>query len=281
MLLAVWTSRTRAFTEWTYTPVMNESQRPQVIHRVGSLLRAVAALESSGCSTSALARETGLARPTAHRLLVSLAEEGLVDRDLKSGKWSLGPELYLLGSLAASRYDITDRSRDILRDLARETGESVFLSARRGDETVCIASEEGSFPLRSHVLHIGIRFPLGVATAGMVILSHLPDREIDEYLARSDVTGEWGPQHSREKIAERIAETRLNGYTVNPELLVEGSWGMGAAVFDTQGSPAWALSITGVESRFREERRRELGDFLLREAHRLTQLLADRPRSRG
>jgi len=142
---------------------MNEAQRPQVIHRVGSILRAVAALESSGSSTSALARETGLARPTVHRLLVSLAEEGLVDRDLKSGKWSLGPELYLLGSLAAGRYDITDRSRDILRDLARETGESVFLSARRGDETVCIASEEGSFPLRSHVLYVGIRLPLGVA----------------------------------------------------------------------------------------------------------------------
>ena len=260
---------------------MDDAQRPQVIRRVGALFRAIAALESSGSSTSALARETGLARPTVHRLLVSLAVEGLVDRDQKSGKWSLGPELYLLGSLAAGRYDITDRSRDILRDLARETGESVFLSARRGDETVCIASEEGSFPLRSHVLYVGIRLPLGVASAGLVILSHLPDRDIDDYLSRADVTGEWGTQHRRDEIAERIAETRLNGYAVNPGLLVEGSWGMGAAVFDAQGSPAWALSITGVESRFREERRRELGELLLRQAHRLTQLLADRPRSRG
>jgi DNA-binding IclR family transcriptional regulator len=115
----------------------------------------------------------------------------------------------------------------------------------------------------------------------MVILAHMPERDVDDYLNRADVTGEWGLQHSREKIAERIAETRLNGYTVNPGLLVEGSWGMGAAVFDAQGSPAWALSITGVESRFREERRRELGELLLRAAHRLTQLLADRPRSRG
>ncbi|MFF0814535.1 IclR family transcriptional regulator [Rhodococcus sp. NPDC003318] len=252
---------------------MDEPVKPQVIRRVGALLRAIAAAPTAGASTSDVARAAGLARPTAHRLLSSLAEEGLVDRDQKSGLWSLGPELYLLGSQAAGRYDITDLARDILRDLARETGESAFLSARRGDETVCVASEEGSFPLRSHVLHIGIRLPLGVASAGLVILSHLPDREIDEYLGRHELTAAWGSEHSTDGIRERIDATRLTGYCVNPGLLVEGSWGMGAAVFDAADQPAWALSLTGVESRFPETRRHELGELLLRQAHRLTQRL--------
>lgn len=250
--------------------------RPHVIGRVAALLRAIAATEPDGASTSDLARAAGLARPTAHRLLTSLAEEGLVDRDNRTGRWSLGAELYLLGSQAAGRYDITDNARDILRDLARETGESAFLSARRGDETVCIASEEGSFPLRSHVLHVGLRLPLGVASAGLVILSHLPDREITEYFARHDLTGNWGEQHSRDHIETRIAQTRLTGYCINPGLLVNGSWGMGAAVFDAADQPAWALSLTGVESRFPPERRGELGELLLRQAHRLTQRLRRR-----
>ena len=252
---------------------MDEVGKSQVIGRTGALLRAIAAREPAGASTTDLARASDLARPTAHRLLASLADEGLVDRDGQTGKWSLGPELYLLGSLAASRYDITDLAGDVLRALARETGESAFLSARRGDETVCLAGEEGSFPLRSHVLHDGIRFPLGVASAGLVILSHLPDRDVDDYLARVDLTEKWGPVHGRDPLTERIEATRLSGYAVNPGLIVEGSWGMGAAVFDRWGSPAWALSITGVESRFREERRGELGDLLLRAAHQLTQQL--------
>ncbi|MBH0120836.1 IclR family transcriptional regulator [Rhodococcus sp. HM1] len=252
---------------------METEQRPQVIGRVSALLRAVAGYEPHGSSTTELARATGLARPTAHRLLTSLAEEGLVDRDPKSGRWSLGPELYLLGSLAAERYDITDLAGEILRGIARETGETAHLSARRGDGTVCLASEEGSFPLRSHVLYAGRRLPLGVASAGLVILSHLPDHDIDEYLSRTDLTAEWGPAHSRAAVEERIEQTRLAGYATNPALLVEGSWGMGAAVFDHRNSPAWALSVTGVESRFREDRRPELGELLLREAHRLTQLL--------
>lgn len=241
-----------------------------VIARVGALLRAVGARESSGGSTTEVATAAGLARPTAHRLLMAMAEEGLVDRDLKTGRWSLGPELYLLGASAANRYDIVEQARDIVDVLARESGESTFLSARRGDETVCVHSQEGSFPLRSHVLHVGIRFPLGVASAGLVILSHLPDRDIDDYFARTNPEPQWGAPHSETAIRERIAATRRTGYAVNPALLVEGSWGIGAAVFDRNGQPAWALSLTGVETRFKPARRRELGALLLEQAHQLS-----------
>lgn len=241
------------------------------------MLRAVGSAEPTGASTTELARATSLARPTAHRLLTSLADEGFLDRDSGTGRWRLGPELYLLGSAAASRYDITDHARRVVHTLATTSGESAFLSARRGDETVCLLREDGSFPLRSHVLYEGIRLPLGVASAGLVILAHLPDREVGEYLGRSDLQPEWGPQHSPDALAARITATRETGYAVNPALLVEGSWGIGAAVFDRTGAPAWALSLTGVETRFRRERHHELGTLLLEQAHVLTGLL--RPRS--
>jgi len=257
---------------------MSTGAQGQLIKRVTAVLRTISAHEPHGVTTSEAARETDLARPTVHRLLSSLTDEGLVDRDAATGRWTLGPELYLLGSLASMRYDITDLAGDVVRELARATGESAFLSARRGDETVCLLREEGSFPLRSHVLHIGIRLPLGVASAGLVILSHMPDPEIDAYLSRVDLVPEWGPQHSREELGKRIEATRLTGYAVNPALLVEGSWGLGAAVFDHRGAPTWALSLTGVESRFRPDRIPELGEALLDGAHRLTQRLRQRGR---
>lgn len=245
-----------------------------VVARVGRVLRSVGAHEPGGVSTSALARHAGLARPTAHRLLTSLTVEGLVDRDGQSGLWRLGPELYLLGAAAATRYDIREDARDIVRSLAEQTGESAFLTARRGDETVCLLQQDGSFPLRSHVLHEGIRFPLGVASAGLVILSHLQEREVRSYLERIDLSPQWGATHSAAALQERVDQTRTAGYATNPGLIVEGSWGMGAAVFDPSGSPAWALSITGVETRFRADRRPDLGQQLLTAAHRLSQRLA-------
>jgi DNA-binding IclR family transcriptional regulator len=241
-----------------------------VVARVGAVLRAVASAEPDGASTTELGKLAGLARPTAHRMLVSLADEHLVTRDPETGRWSLGPELYLLGVGAAYRYDVTDQARTVITRLARETGESAFFSARRGDETVCVLNEEGSFPLRSHVLHVGIRFPLGVASAGLAILSHLHDRDVDAYFARVQPESAWGAAHSETAIRARIAATRETGYAVNPALIVEGSWGLGAAVFDRRGHPAWALSLTGVETRFKPERHHELGTLLLELAHLLS-----------
>lgn len=248
-----------------------------VIGKICALLRAAGGEEPSGSSTTALAQAAGVARPTAHRLLSSLAAEGFVDRDSGTGRWLLGPEIYLLGSMAALRYDITDQARNIVQHLATESGESAFLSARRGTETVCLLRVEGSFPLRSHVLYEGIRLPLGVASAGLAILAHLSDREVEQYLDGADLVAEWGESHSSDEIRRRVALTRATGFAVNPALLVEGSWGLGAAVFDRAGQPAWALSLTGVETRFRDDRRRELGKLLLDSAHRLTVQLGERP----
>jgi DNA-binding IclR family transcriptional regulator len=241
-----------------------------VVARVAALLGAVGAAEPAGASTTELGRIANLARPTAHRLLTSLAEVGLIDRDAKTGRWSLGPEMYLLGAVAANRYDVSGQARDVVNRLATETGESAFLSARRGDETVCILSVEGSFPLRSHVLREGIRFPLGVASAGLAILSHLPAGEVDDYFSRARPVTDWGDEHSEESIRARIEATRITGYAVNPALIVEGSWGIAAAVFDQNGRPSWALSLTGVETRFKADRRHELGTLLLEQAHLLS-----------
>ena len=247
----------------------------QAISRAAAVLRVVSAAAPNPVASARIATELGITRPTAHRVAGVLAVEGFLDRDPLRGGWLLGPELYLMGAVAAVRYDVTVVAAEHVRSLARESGESAFLSARRGDETVCLLREEGSFPLRSFVLHEGIRFPLGVASAGLAILAMLPDDEREAYLARVSLQT-WGDDHAEPALRERLAQTRESGVAVNPGLLVEGSWGMGAAVLDATGRPAWALSLTGVESRFRPDRRRELGRLLLEHAHALGRELGRR-----
>lgn len=229
-----------------------------------------------GITTTEAARQTELARPTVHRLLAALAAEGFCDHDRKAGRWLLGPELYLMGAVAAERYDIGELAREHVQALAEATGESAFLSARRGDETVCLLRQDGAFPIRSFVLYEGRRFPLGVASAGIAILAFLPDSVVKRYLESNDFSGTYGPAHDAASLRGKVTETRRLGYSVNPGLVVEGSWGMGAAVFDSSGQPAWALSLTGIESRFAPERRPELGRLLLHHAHQLSQKLRGR-----
>ncbi|WP_295787179.1 IclR family transcriptional regulator [uncultured Microbacterium sp.] len=249
----------------------------QAIARAAHLLRLVTAAGDGGAGVADLAREAGLTRPTAHRLLSALRAEGLVDRDDATGHWLPGPELFLMGSVAASRFDITAIARDVVRSLAVRTEESAFLSVRRGDETVCLVREDGSFPIRSFVLSEGVRFPLGVASAGLAILAFLPPEDADAYLERHpELSERWGASHSPARLRSRIADTKARGYAVNPGLIVEGSWGVGAAVFTRAGDPQWALSLTGVEFRFGGERLAELGRILLAHAHQLSTRIAAR-----
>ncbi len=251
------------------TPV----QGAQVVTRIASLLRLVGQT-AEGAPLVDLVRSSGLTRPTVHRLLSSLAAEGLLEHDPASGNWVLGPEVLLLGSVASARFPLEDIARPSLRRLAEETGESAFFSIRRGAETVCLLREEGSFPVRSFVLHEGVRFPLGVASAGTAIMAFLPPAEQDELLAGwAAHAGPFAAAHTADVVRANLAATREAGYAVNPGLVLEGSWGMGAAVFDARGRPAWALSLTGIEPRFREDRRDWLGRLLLDEAHKMSTLL--------
>ncbi|KFF60560.1 IclR family transcriptional regulator [Cryobacterium sp. MLB-32] len=248
-------------------------QGAQVVGRVALLLRLVGQ-NPAGRPLAQLVRESGLTRPTVHRLLTSMLGEGLLDHDSSTGTWRYGPEIFVMGSVAAQSYPIEDLARPSLRRLAEETGESAFLSIRRGSETICLVREEGSFPIRSFVLHEGVRFPLGVASAGLAIMAYLSADEVDQLLVQDEAFIErWGEQHSPDAIRAHIEQTRATGYAVNPELILEGSWGMGAAIFDRANRPAWALSLTGIEPRFRAGRQPYLGQMLLDEAHKITQKL--------
>ncbi|WP_404810197.1 IclR family transcriptional regulator [Microbacterium terricola] len=247
----------------------------QSVARAAQLLRLVTSAGAEGLAVADLARRAELTRPTAHRLLSALRHEGLVDQDEQTGRWMPGPELYLMGTVAASRYDITGIARDIVRSLAVRTEESAFLSVRRGDETVCLLREEGSFPIRSFVLSEGVRFPLGVASAGLAILAFLPPHDVDAYFERHpDLADAWGPAHGEKRLRSRLRDTQSRGYALNPGLIVEGSFGLGAAVFTREGHPQWALSLTGVQFRFGPDRIAELGRILLAHAHQLTTRIA-------
>ena len=251
-------------------------QGAQVVGRIAALLRIISR-KPEGAALVEVVRESGLTRPTVHRLLTSLAAEGLLDHDGATGNWVLGTEALLMGSVAAARFPVEDIARPSLRRLAEETGESAFFSVRRGGETVCLLREEGPFPIRSFVLHEGVRFPLGVASAGNAIMAFLPKAEQEEILARwDDHAGTFAPTHPVALVRDNLARTHHDGYSVNPGLVLEGSWGMGAAVFDAQDRPAWALSLTGIEPRFRKERQDFLGRLLLEEAHQITGRLHSR-----
>src|SRR5512139_3534134 len=96
----------------------------QVINRAASILRALRA--SGGLTLSQLAREVGLARTTAYRIVATLESEGLLTTATPDGKIQLGIELISLA--AAVRTDLRRELHPYLEELSLRVDETVDLA---------------------------------------------------------------------------------------------------------------------------------------------------------
>lgn len=125
------------------------------------------ALEVRPLSLADLVTVTGLPRATAHRLATALERRGLVRRDVE-GRFMLGLRLVALGNAAAETWPLATAAAGPLAALRDETGESVQLFVRDGEERVCIAALQSPHGLRT-IVPLGARLPLTAGSAARVL----------------------------------------------------------------------------------------------------------------
>jgi DNA-binding IclR family transcriptional regulator len=145
----------------------------RTVDRAVGLLDAIA--RAAPCTLNDLARETGLARPTAHRLAVALEEHRLLVRD-DDGRFRLGARLVGWGAAAGAALALVEPARGILQRLSAETGESAQLYVREGDQRVCVVTHERPTGLRDTV-PLGAVMPLTRGSGGRVLLAWADDRD--------------------------------------------------------------------------------------------------------
>jgi DNA-binding IclR family transcriptional regulator len=239
----------------------------QSIDRAATLLLLVGRAGPSGARLSELVEQCDLAKPTVRRMLLALVRAGLLDQDLETRRYYIGPEIYVLGTLASTRFGIHPISLGSLVRLSQETGDTAFLSVPRGGYSICVHREEGPYPIRVHALHAGDRHPLGVGAGSLAMLSALPDHEVEEVLAtNAEALAEKYPHHPPSVLRSLVQETRAKGYALNPGMLLASSWGVGVPIRGADGRPVGALSIAAIESRLSEARQQEIASLLKKEA---------------
>jgi DNA-binding IclR family transcriptional regulator len=128
----------------------------------------IAAVEYEPKALAALVQDTGLARPTAHRLAVALEAHGLLRRD-EEGRFVLGPRAVALGRAATDAFPLREMALPALRDLRDKTQESVQLYVRDGDQRICVASLQSPHGLRT-IVNEGAALPLRAGSGGAVLL---------------------------------------------------------------------------------------------------------------
>lgn len=249
----------------------------QAVHRALHVLRVIARGRDQGVGLSAICRESGLNKSTAHRLASALVAAGMVQQDDTSRQYFLGAECYALGLVAASRFGLHHDVDWPVRRLAEQSGDAAFFSLRQGAWSLCLLRHEGQYPLKSHVLQAGDRHPLGVGGGSLSMLAALEDPQVRQTLdtVMEEIRLTF-PQYTREALMAEVAITRQRGFAVNRGQVLKGSWGFGVPVRGPHGQVVGAYSIATVESRVTPEREIELRDMLQKEAHALEHLLSTR-----
>jgi DNA-binding IclR family transcriptional regulator len=233
----------------------------QSLHRAISLIRAVARHNDPGSTLSKLARESSLHVATAHRMLSVLSKEGLVFHDPVSKHYHLGIDLFLLAG-AAQQFTLRHQFRTALEKIAQETGDTVFLLIRSGNDALCLDRVEGKFPIRTVPIDIGIRRPLGIGAGSLALIAFSAPEEVEPILRANARRYPQFKKLTREDIQSIAAQSRKTGHVVSEGLFHEGVTSVGIPVFREKGEVIAAITVSSVSQRMGEKRRGEIAQLV-------------------
>ncbi|GAB2978590.1 IclR family transcriptional regulator C-terminal domain-containing protein [Streptomyces pseudoechinosporeus] len=216
---------------------------PDFIEALARGLEVIAAFKPGqpAMSLSQVAGATGLARPTARRILLTLEELGYV-RSYEAG-FALTPRVLELGVAYVRSMGLWDIARPHMEHLVERTGESCSVAQLDGSDIIYVARV--AVPkLVTLSVQIGTRFPALPTSLGKVLLASLSADGLEQVLAqpsRSGLTPVWQPD--REEREAVLREVRARGWALTDEQLAPGIRSVAAPLRDGSGRVIAALNV--------------------------------------
>lgn len=246
-----------------------------------SVVRAIQILRALGSGPAAMtvtevAQKVGLPRATTFRLLLTLEEEGFVNR--QDTLYSLGWDLARLAGDIDPAAGLVPRVSGVIDELADEMEETVTLSLRHGryDLDLVVQATPRRVGMSMADMH-GMKWPLHASATGKLLLAELDDEQI-----KAATGGELARLTActitdYDALKRDLALTRERGWALTDEELEDGVISVAVPIRDSAGSLMAALTFVGPVHRIDTDKRTELTDRLLAGANRVHQHLNPRP----
>ncbi|NWF92795.1 MAG: IclR family transcriptional regulator [Syntrophaceae bacterium] len=192
-----------------------------------------------------VARELKLDRSTTYRILLSLERCGLVEKDQKTGEYSLGMAAFEIGNAYLRRMDFIQISKPVMADLALKVQETVHLAVLSEKEIVYIDRADSPRSL-GVISKIGQTAPVYCTALGKVLLAFQTEEESSKIIhdikftpfTKNTIT-------SRKRLIKELEEVRKRGYALDQREHEEDVECIGAPIRDHHGNVIAALSISG------------------------------------
>lgn len=217
----------------------------------------VFSVEETELGISALAKELGVAKSTAHRLAVTLAAEGFLEQNPENGRYRLGLALFELGTLVRRRMDVSTLGLPLLGALRDNTQEAVHLAMLAQTDIVYLYNLESSQAVGTRS-YLGMRKPAFCTSEGRVLLAFAPPESTGAVLKERLVPRTANTVTDAKAIARLLEEVRQNGFAVDDEESEVGMRGLAAPVRDAGGRVVAAVGLSGPMQRLSKKELRKL-----------------------
>jgi IclR family transcriptional regulator, pca regulon regulatory protein len=197
-------------------------------------------------SLAEVATATGLARPTARRLLLTLEELGYV-RSL-DGTFTLTPKVITLGTSYVASLGLWEVARPHLEALVRQTGESSSMAQLDGSDIIYVARVAVPKIIALRV-DIGTLFPAPQTSQGKVLLAALSLDELEGVLKIPSRSGlprrpPVEPVETKLRFLDELSQVRARGWALADEELAPGVRSIAVPVRDGTGTVRAAMNVT-------------------------------------
>ena len=251
--------------------------KTQVVERASKVLAAVAGYGVVGGRLMDIARDSGIARPTVHRLLQELAAVDYV-RQRPDKRYGLGHGIFTLSLSVPSPVRDLNAIEQAAQGLSDQCGDTVYVAIRQFNSVHYLVRTSGSFPIRTHSVEVGDTMPLTSSYSGLVLLlgmDHAAQEELLERLPMDSQSEQW-PRDTEEHEAEirrALSQIKREGYVSGADVVIPGVAGGALAVPSESHRPYVTVSISAVESRLLPERISELVPMLQATAQRISKAI--------
>jgi DNA-binding IclR family transcriptional regulator len=193
-------------------------------------------------------------KATVHRLVNTIKNAGYVSQNPENKKYSNSLKLLAMGNRVMGKSGVKHIARPLMEELSEKTGETINLGICIDNKIVYLDKLESSSTIKVD-LGIGVSVPIFCSGMGKAILAFTPEEEREEFL--KGVTLEKFTEHSivdRPMLMKELEKIRRDGYSVDDEEYIEGLICFGAPVFDFNGRPIAAVSISCPKYRYDREK---------------------------
>ena len=248
--------------------------------RLFALLEVIAAKDQR-YALQDLVEETGLPKPTLHRMLQQLESAGLLRREGDSRLYGVGTRLRRLAENLLLNDSHHGARHAVLRHLVEEIGESCNLTALSGSEVVYLDRVETAAPLRFY-LHPGSRVPVHCSASGKVFLAQMTPAQRRRLLANVPLEA-YTPKTltDLEQIEREVQRVRKDGFAFDDEEFLPGLLCIAALVPNETGPSNLCGAVQAPVMRLGMDKAKQLLPALQRAAQALARIDADADAERG